>query len=93
MVPKVAILNAILQRANEFEKVFCKARKIISFMRRYFHQLQKYIKKQAQGLFPVNRDNLKAQSENFKTSAKYQQWKPLLHFYTLFQKLNIMVKF
>ncbi|MFM2343410.1 MAG: hypothetical protein RLZZ210_18 [Pseudomonadota bacterium] len=86
MVLEVAILNIIPSQENEFETAFSEASKIISSSVGYIsHQLQRCIEKQNQYILLVNWATLEDHTQGFRGSAKYQEWRALLHhFYNPF---------
>lgn len=80
MILEVAILNVKSGLANDYEKAFNQAEKIISSMSGYIsHQLQKCIEVENKYILLVNWETLEAHTKGFRGSAEYQDWKKLLH--------------
>lgn len=65
---------------SDFEDSFKKASKIISSMDGYLsHELHRCIEDQSKYLLLVRWETLKSHTVGFRSSAKYQEWKKLLH--------------
>ena len=80
MILEVAILNVIAGKSIEFEAAFSEAQKIIAQSPGYIsHELQKCLELENQYLLLVRWETLEAHTEGFRRSAKYQEWKALLH--------------
>ena len=90
MILEVAILDVIPDQEKDFEAVFAKASSIISSMPGYVsHQLQHCVDKQNRYLLLVYWETLEAHTVGFRGSAKYQEWKRLLHhFYDPFPSVE-----
>lgn len=83
---EVAVLDIIAGKEAEFEAAFLEASSIISSMPGYLgHTLQRCVENESRYLLSVNWQTLEAHTVGFRSSAKYQQWKDLLHhFYNPF---------
>ncbi|WP_316827870.1 antibiotic biosynthesis monooxygenase [Pedobacter miscanthi] len=94
MILEVAILNVKGGLSADFEKAFHEAQKIISSMEGYIsHQLQKCVEVENKYIVLVNWETLEAHTKGFRESAKYQDWKKLLHhFYDPFPTVEHFVK-
>lgn len=80
MILEVAILNVKAGLSADFEKAFTEAQKIIASMEGYrSHQLKKCLEESDKYILMVNWETLEAHTEGFRGSAKYQDWKKLLH--------------
>lgn len=80
MILEVAILDVKPGKTEAFEKAFQQAQTIISSMAGYGgHQLQKCIEKDNRYILLVTWQTLEDHTQDFRGSAKYQQWKTLLH--------------
>jgi heme-degrading monooxygenase HmoA len=80
MILEVAILDVIPGRENEFQVALAAASPIISSMPGYIsHQLQHCLEKQNRFLLLVNWETLESHTIGFRGSARYQEWKKLLH--------------
>jgi len=90
MVLEAVILNIKEGKANEFEKAFLKAQRIISLINGYkSHELQKCIEKENKYILLVQWESLQAHTVNFRESPEYQEWKKLLHhFYEPFPEVH-----
>jgi heme-degrading monooxygenase HmoA len=65
---------------SDFENSFKKASKIISSMDGYLsHELHRCIEDQSKYLLLVRWETLESHTVGFRSSAKYQEWKKLLH--------------
>lgn len=65
---------------SNFEDSFKKASKIISSMDGYLsHELHRCIEDQSKYLLLVRWETLESHTVGFRSSAKYQEWKKLLH--------------
>ncbi|MBD0385033.1 MAG: antibiotic biosynthesis monooxygenase [Nostoc sp. C3-bin3] len=65
---------------SDFEDSFKKASKIISSMDGYLsHELHRCIEDQSKYLLLVRWETLESHTVGFRSSAKYQEWKKLLH--------------
>lgn len=90
MILEIAILDVKPGREDEFEQAFSKAQKIISSMKGYIsHQLQRCIENSNRYLLLVNWETLEDHTVGFRGSAKYREWKALLHhFYEPFPNVE-----
>lgn len=90
MILEVAILDIKPNQAQEFEKAFNEAQKIISRIDGYVsHQLQKCIEKNNRYILLVNWKRLEDHTVGFRESKEYQQWRKLLHhFYEPFPEVE-----
>lgn len=80
MILEVVILNIIAGREAEFESAFAKASPIIAGMDGYlWHQLQHCVEMGNRYLLLVQWETLEAHTVGFRGSAKYQEWRKLLH--------------
>lgn len=80
MIQEVAFLNIKPGRSKEFEANFQKASAIISSSEGYLnHSLKRCIEDRDKYLLLVNWDKLESHTKTFRGSAKYQEWKALLH--------------
>lgn len=65
---------------SDFETAFKKASKIIFSMNGYLsHELHRCIEVQGKYLLLVRWESLESHTVGFRSSAKYQEWKKLLH--------------
>ncbi|MBD2246522.1 antibiotic biosynthesis monooxygenase [Nostoc sp. FACHB-888] len=65
---------------SDFEDSFKKASKIISSIDGYLsHELHRCIEDQSKYLLLVRWETLESHTVGFRSSAKYQEWKKLLH--------------
>lgn len=90
MILEVAILDVKPGQCSEFEQAFSKAQDIISDIKGYIsHQLKKCVENPHRYILLVNWETLEDHTEGFRGSAKYQQWKDLLHhFYDPFPSVE-----
>lgn len=80
MILEVAILNITTGKTLDFENAFNEAKQIISSMPGYLnHELQKCIENDHRYILLVKWETLADHTIGFRTSAKYQDWKTLLH--------------
>ncbi|WGS83975.1 antibiotic biosynthesis monooxygenase [Methylomonas sp. UP202] len=80
MILEIATLNVIAGREEAFEAAFEKASHIIATMNGYIsHQLQRCIESPSQYLLLVNWATLEDHTTGFRGSAKYEEWRALLH--------------
>ena len=90
MILEVAILNVTPGQEREFEAAFDRAQGIIVSMPGYLsHQLQKCLEEPARYVLLVNWEALEDHTIGFRESAKYQEWRQLLHhFYDPFPQVQ-----
>ena len=82
MILEVAILDVKPDRTAKFEADFYQAQTIIASIPGYLgHELKRCLEKQNRYILLVRWMTLAAHTENFRSSADYQQWKALLHHY------------
>ena len=80
MTLEVAVLDVKPGLAPEFEAAFEKAQSIIASMPGYqSHQLQRCLENDNRYLLLVNWRCLEDHTVGFRQSARYQEWKALLH--------------
>ena len=80
MILEVAILNIKSGQSPAFEKAFDEAQHIISSMPGYInHELKQCIEQKDKYILLVNWVSVDAHEVGFRQSAKYQEWKQLLH--------------
>jgi len=80
MILEVAILNIKTGQSEAFEKVFSRAKNIISSMNGYInHQLKKCVEEKDKYILLVNWETIEDHEIGFRKSEDYQQWKALLH--------------
>lgn len=80
MILEVALLDITPGRECEFEAAFNEAQRIISSMPGYVsHQLQNCVENRSRYILLVNWINLEDHTVGFRQSAKYQEWRKLLH--------------
>ena len=80
MVLEVAILDVKPNQEKDFEEAFSKAQSIIASIDGYIsHQLQQCIEKPNRYILLVNWEAIEDHTIGFRQSAKYQEWKTLLH--------------
>ncbi len=84
MILEVAILDIRPGQSAEFEKVFLKAQEIIPSMPGYIsHELNHCLEKANRYILLVRWETLEHHTKGFRGSAKYQEWKALLHHFYL----------
>ena len=90
MILEVAILDVVPSKEAEFEQAFLQAEKIISSMKGYVdHELKRCLENSSRYLLLVNWDTLEDQTEGFRRSSEYLEWKRLLHhFYDPFPQVE-----
>ena len=90
MILEVATLHVKPGEEREFEAAFCRAQAIIASMPGYVsHQLQSCLEDPSRYLLLVNWETLEAHTVGFRTSARYQEWRELLHhFYDPFPDVH-----
>jgi len=90
MILEVAILNVTPGQEQEFEVAFGRAQAIIASMPGYVsHQLHRCIEQGGRYLLLVNWETLEDHTVGFRESAKYQEWRLLLHhFYDPFPQVQ-----
>jgi heme-degrading monooxygenase HmoA len=82
MILEVAILNVIPDKETQFEKDFATAGKYISAIKGYIkHSLSKCIEQPNKYILLVEWETLEDHTIGFRQSAKYLEWKKLLHHY------------
>jgi heme-degrading monooxygenase HmoA len=80
MILEVAILNVKPGQERGFETAFGKAQVIIAGMTGYVsHQLQHCIEQPGRYLLLVSWATLEDHTVGFRQSARYQEWRQLLH--------------
>ena len=80
MILELAILNVRRGHADEFERAFREAQRIISSMVGYVsHELQRCLEVEDKYVLLVRWRRLEDHTEGFRGSAEYQEWKRLLH--------------
>lgn len=86
MILEVAALNVRSGQSAAFEQAFAQAQTIISSMPGYLsHQLLRCLEVQDKYLLLVTWRQLEDHTVGFRQSARYQEWKQLLHhFYEAF---------
>jgi heme-degrading monooxygenase HmoA len=90
MILEVAILNVKPGHEQAFESVFGRAQAILASMPGYVcHQLQGCIEQPGRYLLLVNWETLEDHTVGFRESARYQEWRKLLHdFYDPFPEVQ-----
>lgn len=90
MILEVAILNVKPGQEREFEAAFGRAQAIIASMPGYVsHQLQSCVEQPGRYLLLVNWETLEDHTVGFRESARYQEWRKLLHdFYDPFPEVQ-----
>jgi heme-degrading monooxygenase HmoA len=90
MILEVAVLDVKPGQEMEFEAAFSRAQAIISAMEGYVsHSLQKCLEKSNRYILLVNWRTLEHHTEGFRRSARYQEWRKLLHhFYEPFPQVE-----
>ena len=82
MILEVAVLDVVPGQEIEFQASFARAQNIISSMPGYIsHNLRRCIEKPSRYILLVYWENLEDHTVGFRGSAKYGQWKSLLHHY------------
>jgi heme-degrading monooxygenase HmoA len=80
MILEVAMLNVRNGQQVNFEHAFAQAQAIISSMPGYVsHQLQRCLETPGKYVLLVNWGCLEDHTSGFRQSARYQEWKALLH--------------
>ena len=80
MILEVATLDIKPNQEDKFEAAFSKAQLIISSMSGYIsHQLQKCVENPSRYILLVNWETIEDHNIGFRESAKYQEWRALLH--------------
>jgi len=80
MILEAVMLNVKPGMEPDFESTFKKASTIISSMNGYLsHELHKCIEVEGKYLLLVKWETLESHTVGFRGSAKYQEWKKLLH--------------
>ncbi len=80
MILESAMLHIRAGQSAEFEAAFRQASPIIASMRGYIrHELHNCIEVEDKYLLLVWWETLEDHTEGFRGSAKYQEWKRLLH--------------
>ena len=90
MVLEVAPLQIRAGREAEFEAAFAQAQAIIASMPGYrSHRLMRCLERAGEYLLLVRWDSLEAHEQGFRGSARYLEWKALLHhFYDPFPTVS-----
>lgn len=90
MILEVAVLDVKSGQEKEFELAFCKAQEIIIEVPGYIsHQLQRCVENSSRYVLLVNWQTLEDHTVGFRGSARYQQWRKLLHhFYEPFPEVQ-----
>jgi len=82
MILESATLQIRTGQSAAFELAFSGAQAIIESMPGYIsHELQRCLERENYYLLLVRWDNVAAHEEGFRKSARYQDWKKLLHHY------------
>jgi heme-degrading monooxygenase HmoA len=82
MILESADLQIRIGQTAAFERSFQEAQAIIASMPGYIsHELQRCIERDHHYLLLVRWENVAAHEEGFRKSARYQEWKALLHHY------------
>jgi heme-degrading monooxygenase HmoA len=94
MILEVAILDVKAGQQVDFEESFKQAQAIIASMPGYLsHQLQRCVEQDSRYLLLVNWQTLEHHTVGFRQSARYQQWRELLHhFYDPFPAVEHYVQ-
>ena len=80
MILEVAPLQVRAGQSAAFEAAFLEAQRIISAMPGYIsHELQRCIERPGEYVLLVRWASLEAHEVGFRKSARYQDWKRLLH--------------
>lgn len=90
MILEVAILDIKLGKEADFEVAFAWAQRIIASIPGYIsHELQHCLEKTNRYILLVNWQTLEDHTVGFRGSAKYQEWRALLHhFYDPFPEVH-----
>ncbi|MEJ2106719.1 MAG: antibiotic biosynthesis monooxygenase [Acidiferrobacteraceae bacterium] len=90
MITELAILDVKPGQQAEFEAAFGEAQDIISGVDGYVsHQLQRCLENAGRYVLLVNWERLEDHTEGFRGSARYQEWRRLLHhFYDPFPEVE-----
>ncbi len=90
MILEVAVLNVIPGQEAAFEAAMRQASAIIASMPGYMdHQVQRCIERPSQYILLVNWQTLEDHTVGFRGSARYQEWRALLHhFYDPFPTVD-----
>jgi heme-degrading monooxygenase HmoA len=90
MILEVAALQVRPGQSRAFEAAFREAQAIIASMKGYrSHQLQRCLEREGHYLLLVEWDSVADHEEGFRKSARYQEWKRLLHhFYDPFPAVH-----
>ena len=82
MILESAILRIRTGQSAAFERAFRDAQLIIASMPGYIsHELQRCIERADYYLLLVRWESVAAHEEGFRKSARYEEWKGLLHHY------------
>ena len=80
MVLEVAILDVKASEVKAFEAAFAEAAPIIASMKGYLsHALKRCLERENRYLLLVRWETLEDHTEGFRRSARYEEWKALLH--------------
>jgi heme-degrading monooxygenase HmoA len=80
MILEAATLQVKPARSAEFESAFGHAQRIISSMPGYIsHELQRCLERDGHYLLLVRWKSVADHEEGFRKSARYQEWRKLLH--------------
>jgi len=80
VIIEVAPLQIRAGQSAAFEAAFLEAQRIISAMPGYLsHELQRCIERPGEYMLLVRWESLEAHEVGFRQSARYQEWKRLLH--------------
>jgi heme-degrading monooxygenase HmoA len=80
VILEVAVLNVEAQQTAEFEAAFERAQHIISASPGYLsHELNRCLEADNQYLLLVHWRAIEDHTEGFRKSARYAEWKQLLH--------------
>jgi heme-degrading monooxygenase HmoA len=82
MILESAALQIRTGQSAAFESAFSRAQAIIESMPGYIsHELQRCLEREDYYLLLVRWDSVAAHEEGFRKSARYEDWKKLLHHY------------
>ena len=82
MILESAALQIRPGQSSAFEVAFREAQTIIASMPGYIsHELQRCLEREGHYLLLVRWESVAAHEEGFRQSARYQNWKKLLHHY------------
>ena len=82
MVLEVAILDVVPGQETEFQASFAQAQGIIVSMPGYIsHNLRRCVEKPSRYILLVSWEKLEDHTVGFRGSARYREWKSLLHHY------------